>query len=158
MAGPDDDLEFLPSDDLEEVEPPGPEDGAVHEHEPDESRELLTVEAEEFDAERLDEDEADELEVEMEEAEEPEEEPAVAPLTPGEREEDLQEVLRRQYGLVSEQPDEDLAREEGVRPAREGEFVCRSCFLRRPLTQLSDAAAGTCVDCAAAGPVDSPLT
>ncbi|HEX6419683.1 MAG TPA: hypothetical protein VFZ77_14385 [Acidimicrobiales bacterium] len=158
MAGRDDDFEFLPTDDLDEVEDRGPEDGAVHVHEPDESRELLTVEAEEFDADGLDEDEADELEVEAEEAEGTDQpgEAAVAPRSPAEREDDLQEVLRRQYGLVGEQPDDDLVADENVRPPRRGEFVCRSCFLRRPITQLADAAAGTCVDCAAADPVGSP--
>jgi hypothetical protein len=155
MTDPDDELEFLPGDELTEREPGGAEDEAMHSGLAEELWELLAVEADEFDAEVLDEDEADELELRIE-PDEPAEAaeadgglPAAGAAARGEREEDVQEVMRRHYGLVSEEPDEDLAREDEVPAAGDGEFVCRSCLLRRPASQLADPARGTCLDCAA---------
>lgn len=152
MVGQDEGFEFLPSDDVDEVETPAAEDDAVHVERPDDARELLTVEAEDFDADGLDEDEADEL---GEESGEPEDDAAAvaseaaAPGGPEEREADLQEIIRRQYGLLGDQPDDDLRADDGLRPPSTGEFVCRSCFLRRPVSQMADAGRRTCVDCAA---------
>ena len=162
MVGQDEGFEFLPSDDIDEVETAAAEDDAVHVQRPDDARELLTVEAEDFDADGLDEDEADELEGESGEADELEGESgeaavdagdaaseAAAPDRTEEHEADLQEVIRRQYGLVGDQPDDDLLADDGLRPPSTGEFVCRSCFLRRPTSQMADADRRTCVDCTA---------
>jgi len=157
VVGQDEDFEFLPSDDIDEVETAAAEDDAVHIQRPDDARELLTVEAEDFDADGLDEDEADELEGESGEAGPGETEgdageaasEAAAPDGAEEREADLQEIIRQQYGLVGDQPDDDLLADDGLRRPSTGEFVCRSCFLRRPASQMADADRRTCVDCAA---------
>jgi hypothetical protein len=152
VVGQDDDFEFLPSDDIDEVETPAAEDDAVHVQRPDEARELLTVEAEDFDADGLDEDEADELgtaDGERASADAGAASGAPAPEGADEHESDLQEVIRRQYGLMGDQPDDDLRPDDGLRQPGTGEFVCRSCFLRRPASQLADADGHTCVDCAA---------
>lgn len=159
MVGQDEGFEFLPSDDIDEVETAAAEDDAVHVQRPDDAKELLTVEAEDFDADGLDEDEADELEGESGEAAVDAGDAAseaAAPDRTEEHEADLQEIIRRQYGLVGAQPDDDLLADDGLRPPSTGEFVCRSCFLRRPTSQMADADRRTCVDCtpgdALAGP------
>jgi hypothetical protein len=121
----EDDIEFIPSDEDTEAEPDGAEQGAVHVEELEEPRGLVIVEAEEFEADQL-------------------EEEAVAE----DHEEDLEEILCRHYGIVSEEPEGETAGEEPrPRPPSSGEFVCRSCFLRRAVSQLSDPARGLCVDC-----------
>lgn len=162
------DIEFIPSDEIAEAEPDDTEQRAVHIEEREEPRGLMIVEAEDFEAEQLDEAEAEELELEEAEAEELEaeaeataageaegteaEEEEVEEEVDEEHEEDLEETLRRHYGIVSEEPEEAPGAEEpGFRTPRAGEFVCRSCFLRKPASQLSDAARGLCADCVANG-------
>jgi hypothetical protein len=121
----DDNIEFIPSDEVTEAEPGGVEEDAVHVEELEEPSGLVSVAAEELEAEQVD-------------------EGAVAE----DHEEDLEEILRRHYGIVSEEPEEDPAGEApGLRPPSSGEFVCRSCFLRRAVSQLSDPARGLCIDC-----------
>lgn len=121
----DDDIEFIPSDEVTEAEPDGAEQGAMHVEETEEPSGLMVAEAEEFETDQL-------------------QEEAVA----ANHEEDLQEILRRHYGVVSEEPEAEPAGEEPrPRPPSSGEFVCRSCFLRRAVSQLSDPARGLCVDC-----------
>ena len=152
MVGQDDGFEFLPSDDVDEVETPAAEDDAVHVQRPDDARELLTVEAEDFDADGLDEDEADEL---GEETGEPEDDAgavaseAAAPGGAEESEADLQEIIRRQYGLLGDQPDDDLRADDGLRSPSTGALVRRSCFLPRPASQTADAGRRICADSAA---------
>ena len=164
----DQDIEFLPSDDLVEDDEPGAADeAAVNAEVPDEPRQRMTVEEEEFEAEELDETEAEEIEganetetdldveeplsaVEaIERAEEAEED---------EREEDLEEIVRRHAGLeeTPEEPEEPEADAEEPPPDRVSEqfppvpqFVCAGCFLRLPTTQRADPARRLCVDCAA---------
>lgn len=56
-----------------------------------------------------------------------------------EHQEDLTEVLRRHYGMVVDEPDEELARDEaGPRAPADREFVCQICFLRKSSAQLTD--------------------
>lgn len=153
MVDQDEDIEFIPSDEIVETERPGAEEEAVHDQESEQPKELMMVEAEEFDAELLDETEADELEreadEEAEEAEaEAEEEAEAGPEE--EREEDLEEVVRRHFGLIEEEPEEEITREVGeLREPQTGEFVCQSCFLRKSISQLSDPERRICIDCAA---------
>lgn len=45
-----------------------------------------------------------------------------------------------------EEDDDDEARPSTV-PAKQGEFVCQSCFLRKRPSQLADAKAQLCLDC-----------
>ena len=141
---PEQDIEFLPSDEIDEPELTNAEDDAVHTRESDEPRGLMATDGEDFDADQLDEDEVDELEIEADEA-------AAAGGSEDdleeEHEEDLQEILSAHYGIVSAEPEEDLAR----RPTVAAEFVCRACFLRKPTTQLADAGHSLCVDCTADG-------
>lgn len=148
VADQDEGIEFIPTDEIVETEAAGAEDDAVHVQDADQPKELMTVEAEEFDAERLDEAEAEELEIEADAAAEAEEAEAEE-----DHEEDIGEVLRRHYGIVGDVPDEQLTRrdEGGPRDLGPGEFVCRSCFMRRSASQLSDQAHDVCVDCAANG-------
>jgi hypothetical protein len=156
------DIEFIPSDEITEAEPDDTEQGAMHIEEREEPRGLMTVEAEEFEAEQLEGAEAEELELAEDEAEELEAEATAAGEAEGteaeeeeveeEHEEDLEETLRRHYGIVSEEPEEAAAREKpGFRAPSASEFVCRSCFLRKPASQLSDAAHDLCADCVANG-------
>jgi hypothetical protein len=145
------DIEFVPSDELVEPELAAAEDDAVRLRARDEPQGLMTVEAEDFDADRLDADEADELEVEADEAtaaevaEAAEAEVAAEEEVEDEHEEDLEEILQRHYGIVSAEPDEQPDR----RLTGAAEFLCRSCFLRKPTSQLSDPERSICVDCAA---------
>lgn len=139
------DIEFVPSDELIEPGGAGTEEEAVQPREREEPRDLMTVEAEDFDANQLDQDVAEELEVEADEAAvaEPEAEEEGAE----EHEEDLEEILRRHYGIVSAEPELAPAR----RPTGTTEFVCGSCFLRKPTSQLAGHERSICVDCAANG-------
>lgn len=142
------DLEFLPSDDVVETEQAGAEEEAVRVHEGDEPRELLTVEAEDFDADTLDDDEADELEEGPGGEEEGEGGGDDDTTSEEEHEADLGEILHRHYGLADE--DEgggEPATGHRVRAVAGDEFVCPGCFLRKPVSQLADPAAGTCIDC-----------
>lgn len=139
------DIEFLPSDELIEPEIAASEDEAIHRREHDEPRSLMTVEAAYFDADQLDEDVADELEVEADEAAEAEAE--AAEEVAEEHEEDVEEILRRHYGIVSTEPEVEPAR----RPTGITEFVCGSCFLRKPTSQQAGPERSICVDCAANG-------
>jgi hypothetical protein len=141
------DIEFVPSDELVEPELTDAEDEAVRLREREEPVGLMAVEAEDFDADQLEADVAEELEVEADEAAEVEAE-AVEGEVEEEHEEDLEEILRRHYGIVSAEPDEVPARRAGGAAA---EFVCRSCFLRKPTSQLADPERSLCVDCAANG-------
>jgi hypothetical protein len=88
---------------------------------------LTTVEAEDFDAERLDEAEAEEPEIEADEAAE-----AKGAGAEEDREADLEEALRRHFGILEEQPDEELTRDERreLRELEPGEFICQSCFMQ----------------------------
>jgi hypothetical protein len=113
----DQDIEFLPSDDVVEPELAGAEDEAVHLREREEP-----------------EDEAAEIAGETEASEDEVED---------EHEEDVAEILRSHYGIVSAEPEEEPAWE----PAGAAEFVCRSCFLRKPTSQLADPEQSICVDC-----------
>jgi hypothetical protein len=149
VSDQDESIEFIPTDDIVEAETAGAEEDAVHVEDGEQPKGLMTVEAEDFDAERLDEAEAEELEIEADEAAEAED-------AGGEEdhEADLEEVLRRHFGLLGEQPDEELTRDERreLRELGPGEFICQSCFMRRSASQLSDPAHGICVDCTANGP------
>jgi hypothetical protein len=141
-----DDIEFIPTDELVEVEPADPEDDAVHVRDGEQPQQLMTVEDEGFEAKELEEAQAEELEFEADEAG-----VAVAETQPeDEPEEDLTEIVRRHYGIASEEPDEELGTDETTpRRLGPGEFVCRSCFLRKSASQMSDPARRTCLDCAA---------
>lgn len=143
------DIEFVPSDELDEPDLADAEDAAVHVREAEEPRGLMTVEAEEFDAAELDEDVAEELEVEAQEAVPPEGDATENGVA--EHEEDLEEILQRHYGIVSVQPEaeRELEAEAAPRPRSATEFVCPACFLRKPAWQLADPDRGVCVDCAA---------
>jgi hypothetical protein len=176
MEMTDQDIE-LPTDDLVEDEPVGAEDEAVRADETDGVRERLIVEDEDFEADQLDEAEAEELELaaneeaeagaaevaieperlerlEADEEEEPEEE----------READLEEILRRQYGLGEEEPEpgdelEEAAGLVGLRSPgraepqrhRPSEFQCSVCFMVKATSQLVDPARRICIDCASNG-------
>lgn len=150
----DEDIEFIPTDDLiEHDEPGGADEAAVSVEVPDQPRQRMTVEDEDFEADEMEEDEADEEPIaeaaravgeaeKIEVLEEAEEE---------EHESDLEEILRRHAGL-EEEPEETEAAAPDQRvvqtpPVRE--FVCAGCFLRRPISQLADPAGGLCADCAA---------
>jgi hypothetical protein len=148
------DIEFLPSDELAEPEPADAEDAAVRPREPEEPRGLMTVEAEDFEADRLDEDVADELEVEADEEAQAEvkakaelaeaAEDEAKEVEEEEHEEDLEEILQRHYGILSAEPEEAPARA----PSGAAEFLCGSCFLRKPTSQLADPERSLCIDCA----------
>jgi hypothetical protein len=135
----DQDIEFVPSDDIVEPELAGAEDDAVHVRETEEPRGLMAVDADDFDADQLEEEEVEELEAEAAESAAE----AAQEAADEEHEEDLEEILRRHYGIVSAEPDEG----PGGWPAG-AEFVCRVCFLRKPSAQLADPARSICVDCA----------
>jgi hypothetical protein len=163
----DQDIEFLPSDDLvEDDEPGGADEAAVNAEVPDEPRQRMTIEDEDFEADELDETEAEEIEgVNETETDLDVEEPVSAIEAieePGEaeddeREEDLEEIVRRHAGLeeAPEEPEEPEAEMEDRPPDRVSEqvppvpeFVCAGCFLRLPTTQLADPARRLCADCA----------
>jgi hypothetical protein len=142
------DIEFVPSDELVEPEPADAEEAAVRPREAEEPMGLMTVEAEEFDGAELAQDVAEQLEVEADEAVEAEAEAeANEEAVEEEHEEDVEEILRRHYGIVSAEPEAEPAR----RPTGVAEFVCVSCFLRKPTGQLADPARSICVDCATNG-------
>jgi hypothetical protein len=148
VADQDEGIEFIPTDEIVETEAAGAEDDAVHVQDADQPKELMTVEAEEFDAADLAPDVAEELEVEADEAVEADAETeASEEAVEEEHEEDLEEIVRRHYGIVSAEPEVARAR----RPTGVAEFVCASCFLRRPAGQLADPARSICVDGATNG-------
>jgi hypothetical protein len=136
VADRDDGIEFIPTDDIVEAEAASAEEEAVHVEDADQPKERMSVEAEDFEAETLNEAEAEEAGARED------------------HEEDLEEVVRRHYGIVEEQPDDELARDEreGVRDLGPGEFICRSCFMRRSASQQAEPGNGVCTDCAADGP------
>jgi hypothetical protein len=137
------DIELIPSDDVTEAEPVGPEDNALHVQDGEPSDEPTAVEAGDVDDGQPDEAEAEQLGSEEAEAD-------WSPEAEEEHEEDLAEVLRRHYGLVGDEPDQELARNEAEPQAlADGEFVCQTCFLRKSSAQLTDRARHICVDCAA---------
>lgn len=162
----DQDIEFIPTDDLVEDDETGGADEAVETTEmPEEPRQRMTVEDEDFEAEELDEAEAEEVELAVEEEEteaetteaagEAEEAEALEEAEEEEHEADLEEILRRHAGL-QEKPEETEAEEAEVAPGQAEvetapvrEFVCTGCFLRRPISQLADPTRGLCGDCAA---------
>jgi hypothetical protein len=133
----DQDIEFLPSDD-NEPDLAGAEDDAVHVRDWGEPRGLMIVDAEDFDADQLEAEEADELGAEA--AAEP---GATDEEIEEENEEDLEEILLRHYGMVSAEPEGEPA----LQQTGAAEFVCRSCFLRKPSSQLADPERSICVDC-----------
>jgi hypothetical protein len=142
----EEDIEFIPSDDIMEAEPVGPEDDALHVQEGEQSDEPTAGTAADFDDEQ-----PDDAEGEQHGATDAESDGA--PEADEEHEEDLAEVLRRHYGIVDDEPDEELARDEAEpRALTDGEFVCQICFLRKSSAQLTDPARHICVDCAANGP------
>ena len=138
------DIEYVPGDELVEPEPDDAEDAAVHVREAEEAPDLVTVEAEEIDVTDLGRDVVEELEVEAAATAEAEAE-AVEDTAEEEHEEDLEEVLRRHYGIVSTEPEVEPTR----RPTGAAEFVCASCYLRKPASQLADPERDICADCAA---------
>lgn len=138
------DIEFVPSDELVEPEPVDSEDAAVHVQEADELLGLVTVEVEAIDVTDLGQDVADELEVEAADAAAAEAE-AVEDEAEEEHEDDVEEILRRHYGIESTEPEVEPTR----RPSDAAEFVCTSCYLRKPTSQVADPESGICVDCAA---------
>ncbi|HET6950438.1 MAG TPA: hypothetical protein VFI47_08685 [Acidimicrobiales bacterium] len=146
MVDQDEGIEFIPTDDIVEAEAAGAEEEAVHVEDADQPKERMSVEAEDFVAETLNEAEAEEREFDADEAAE-----AVEAGAREDHEEDLEEVVRRHYGIVEEQPDEELTRDErdGLRELGPDEFICQSCFMRRSASQLSDRAHGVSADCAA---------
>ncbi len=109
--------------------------------------------------------EASEFEVALEEAmaeEEQEEEPAEeldetetaieAELEAEDRvavgEEAVVEALLRDRGVLPEEAEiEPVEESELPAPLRPGEFLCSSCFLIKPSTQLGDAGRRICRDC-----------
>lgn len=100
----DRDIEFIPTDEVAEEEAEAAEDDAVHVHDLDEPKELMNVEADNFEAELLADDEAEELGLEADEAmaEEQEleaEEEAEEEFATEEHEEALDEIVHRHYGL-----------------------------------------------------------
>jgi hypothetical protein len=117
-----DDIELLPADEVVDAEDRSAEEDAVH-PEPDEAHGAGS-------------DEADAADVSVDDAE------------PDEHEEDLEEILKRHYGIIEDPaapgPPDDEPRELGP-----DEFACRSCFTRRSTSQLAVPAGGTCVDCGA---------
>jgi hypothetical protein len=140
------DIEFVPSDELAEPDLSDAEDAAVRRREREEPRGLMTVEAEGFEADNLDQDVADELEVEADEEAQADAEAEQAESVEDveeDQEEDLQEILQRHYGIQSAEPDETPART----PEGAAEFLCGSCFLRKPACQLADAERTICIDC-----------
>jgi hypothetical protein len=164
----DQDIEFIPSDDLvEDDEPGGADEAAVNPEVPDRPRQRMTIEDEDFEADELDEADAEEIEgtpeVEADlDTEEPLSEVEVieeaGEAEEEEREEDLEEILRRHAGLEEEPEGAEEPEAEPVElPPDRGEehappvpeFVCAGCFLRLPTTQLADPARRLCVDCAA---------
>jgi hypothetical protein len=139
----EEDIEFIPSDDTTEAEPVGSEDDALHIQEGEQSDEPTANEAADFDDGQPDEAEGEQPGAEDAEVDR-------APDADEQREEDLTEVLRCHYGIVDDEPDEELARDEAEpRALADGEFVCQSCYLRRSSAQLTDPGRHICVDCAA---------
>jgi hypothetical protein len=59
------------------------------------------------------------------------------------------DVLLRRSGVLPEQTDVGALDEETELPAtrRDGEFVCSSCFLIKPASQMGDADHRICRDC-----------
>jgi hypothetical protein len=124
--------EFIPSDDITDAEPVGPEDDALHIQEGEQSDEPTASKAAGFDDRH-----PDDAEGEEQGAKDAEADPV--PEADEEHQEDLTEVLRRHYGMVADEPDEELARDEaGPRALADGEFVCQICFLRKSSAQLAD--------------------
>ncbi len=60
---------------------------------------------------------------------------------------DLRDGVDRSERTASTEPEVEPAR----RPTGTTEFVCGSCFLRKPTSQLADPERSVCVDCAANG-------
>lgn len=141
----DDELEFLPTEELDEDVRPGPEDAAIHvegaEEEPV-AREGDET-GDEADVEPGDEDLVDEV---LDLA--PEDEPVPATAPDDEREEDVLRVVQRHMGRVGDDSDPPFPRDDDLRPPADGEFVCRSCFLRRPPALRAAPGADLCLDCA----------
>lgn len=120
----------------------------LDELEPDEEELEEELEDEEFD-EDFDEDAETDVFVAGEDVEEEDEVIEVSlgaveeteKAAPGDDEEDEEDVLVR---VVSDD-DEDVG--DDVDGLREGEFICRSCFLAKRPTQLADGKKMLCVDC-----------
>ncbi|HLT69183.1 MAG TPA: hypothetical protein VKZ72_03385 [Acidimicrobiales bacterium] len=143
MADTDDDeLEFLPTEELDEDVRPGPEDAAIHvEDEPEASEGGGTgVEA---DTDPGDDDRVDEA---LDLTPDDEAVPDTAP--DDEREEDVLRVVQRHMGRLGDDSDPPVTRDDELRPPVDGEFVCRSCFLRRPPALRVAPGTDLCVDCA----------
>jgi hypothetical protein len=139
----EEDIEFISSDDTTEAEPVGSEDDALHIQEGEQSDEPTANEAADFDDGQPDEAEGEQPGAEDAEVDR-------APDADEQHEEDLTEVLRRHYGIVDDEPDEELARDEAEpRALADGEFVCQICFLRKSSGQLTDPRRHICVDCGA---------
>src|SRR5690606_41386126 len=78
----------------------------------------------------------------------PEDGPGPAPAPDDEREEDVLRVVQRHRGRVGDDSDPPFPRDDDLRPPADGEFVCRSCFLRRPPALRAAPGADLCLDCA----------
>jgi len=136
-------IEFIPSDDITDAEPVGPADDALHIQEGEQSDEPTAGKAANFDDRQPDDAEGEQHGAKDAEA-------ARVPEADEEHQEDLTEVLRRHSGMVVDEPDEELARDEAEpRALADGEFVCQICFLRKSSAQLTDPGRHICIDCGA---------
>jgi hypothetical protein len=75
---------------------------------------------------------------------------------PDDVEADLTTILKDRIAAAEEEEDEDedevvdtddRGDSNKIQPRRPGEFVCQSCFLLKPQTQLADAKRKLCADC-----------
>ncbi|MGQ0617664.1 MAG: DUF4193 family protein [Acidimicrobiia bacterium] len=88
-------------------------------------------------------------------SEEDSEEDDLEEVDPDDVEADLDTILKDRIAAADddeedeeEPPDtDDRADGNRIQPRRPGEFVCRSCFLVKPHTQLADATLQLCADC-----------
>jgi hypothetical protein len=134
-------IEFIPSDDITDAEPVGPEDDALHIQEAEQSDEPTAGKAADFDDRQRDDAEGEQHGAKGAEANR-------AAEADEEHQEDLTEVLRRHYGMVDDEPNEELARDQAEpRALADGEFVCQT--LRKSSAQLTDPGRHICVDCGA---------
>jgi hypothetical protein len=131
---------------------------------PVEARDVDTVEGDELEEAGLseldvdedgfdDDDEVEVDEVEVDDAADPEDDPALAegadgeaevtPVVPAEAAFDDEDEALVVAAVVGEDDDDD-----GIEGLRDGEFVCRSCYMAKRESQLADADAMLCRDCA----------
>ncbi|HET6953730.1 MAG TPA: hypothetical protein VFI47_25370 [Acidimicrobiales bacterium] len=139
-------IEFLPTEeDEEEDDAPGPEELAVHVGDA-EPRQRMVVEEDGFDADDLDAESLDEAEAEQADGDGDGDGADAEPGPRGEREDDVEDILLGHYGM-EEKPRPEREDEE-LRPLAPGEFVCPDCRMRKATSQRSGPPGTTCVDCA----------